>query len=122
MPFVDLHALSSPLNCMGRQGDGCCTGWDNTVRSLAQRLSKQLGVADTTYVEAWLQKVTLVSEVSSYNFGTSADAPPCTFATMTVMMLPPTKVRSLHPTPHHSHSLAAQQGHGVPVCGRLCAV
>ena len=92
MRFVDLHAWNSPLSCMDSQNDSCCTGWDSTVRKLAQRLSRQLGVADTTYVEACLENVTLVSEDSSYNFGTSADTPPGTFANMTVMKLPPTKV------------------------------
>lgn len=101
-----LHALLSPLNCTGSQGDGCRTGWDSTVINLAQHLSKQLGVADTTHVQAGLQKVALVFGDSIYNFGTRADTPPGTFATLTVMMLPPTKVRALHQTPLLSHSTA----------------
>lgn len=78
-------------NPTGRSG-GCCTGWDNTVRGLAQGLSKQLGVAHTACVEALLQKVSLVQEHVSFDFDTSADTPPGTFATMVLMQLPPDTV------------------------------
>ena len=121
MPFIEFRVLSRPLSCTCNQGDGCCTGWDSTVRKLAQHSSKQLGMVDTTHVDAWLQKVALVSEDSNYNFGTSADAPPCTFATMTVMMLPPTKVCSLHQTSLYLYSVTAPQGQGALVadCAHL---
>ncbi len=36
------------------------TNWDNTVRSLAEHLSKELGLLSTASVEAVLQQVMLV--------------------------------------------------------------
>ncbi len=64
------------------------TDWDDTVCSLAQHLSQELGLLSTASVEAVLQKVTLVDQCDSYNFSSQADTSPDAFATMVVLLLP----------------------------------
>lgn len=71
------------------------SGWDDTVRGLAQDLSEQLGVVHTACVEASLQKVSLVQEQVSFDFDTNADTPPGTFATMVLLQLSPDTVCAL---------------------------
>ncbi|DBA68337.1 TPA: hypothetical protein ACH3X2_013648 [Trebouxia sp. C0005] len=67
----------------------CNPDWDNTVRSLAQHSSKELGLLSTSSIEAVLQEVTLIDQSSSYNFSSQADTPPDAFATMIVLLLQP---------------------------------
>lgn len=69
------------------------TDWDNTVRSLAEHLSKELGLLSTASVNAVLQEVTLVDQCDSYNFSSQADTPPNAFATMVVLLFHPWAVR-----------------------------
>ena len=99
---ASLLAAASPGNtelahiCSPNQQTGVfCTGWDDTVRSLAQDLSKHLGVAHTACVEALLQKVSLVQEHVTFDFDTNTDTPPGTFATMVLLQLPPYTVCAL---------------------------
>ncbi|DBB06173.1 TPA: hypothetical protein ACH3X3_009725 [Trebouxia sp. C0006] len=67
----------------------CNPDWDNTVRSLAEHLSKELGLLSTASVDAVLQEVTLVDQCDSYNFSSQADTPPNAFATMVVLLFHP---------------------------------
>ena len=65
------------------------TEWEDTVCSLAQHLSQELGLLSTASVEAVLQQVTLCDKPDSFNFTLEADTPPGDFATMAVLLLPP---------------------------------
>lgn len=65
------------------------TDWEDTVCSLAQHLSQELGLLSTASIEAVLQQATLCDKCDSFNFSLEADTPPYAFATMVVLLLPP---------------------------------
>ena len=65
------------------------TEWEDTVCSLAQHLSQELGLLSTASVEAVLQQVTLCDIPDNFNLSSEEDTPPYAFATMVVLLLPP---------------------------------
>lgn len=87
--LLKLLALSTYTPCHCPQAALVLTDWESTVCNLAQHLSEELGVACTENIQVVLRSATLVDQHDTFHFDSQAAAPPGTFATLQVCVLPP---------------------------------